>query len=120
MANRWSVEEEKLLASVWLEVCQSRETSNHRSFWNDFTQRFNDQTDDQNRSKNAITAHWSRITHECHRFHVIYKELQRTSDDPNRLSLANQIYHARHGRGLNYQHAWFVLRNAPTWERGFE
>lgn len=54
MSNRWSMEEESLLAHVWLAVSESRHLVNngeHRnnSFWNVVTQRFNDQTNGEHR-----------------------------------------------------------------------
>ena len=117
MNNRWSMEEEYLLANVWLEVHDSRDLVNGRSFWNEVTQRFNDQTDGEHRNKNSITAQWNRINLECRRYNDIYKELQRTSEDPCRLSNANRIYHERYGRGIYYQHVWFILRNTWAWDR---
>ena len=56
MANRWSMEEEYLLATVWLEVHDSEDLVNERSFWNEVTQRFNNQSDGQHRNKNSIMA----------------------------------------------------------------
>jgi hypothetical protein len=57
MTNRWSMEEEYLLATVWLEVHDSRDAVNERSFWNnEVTQRFNDQSDGEHRNKNSITT----------------------------------------------------------------
>ena len=41
MANRWSMEVEYLLANLWLEVHNSEDLMNERSFWNEVTQRFN-------------------------------------------------------------------------------
>ena len=117
MANRWSVEEERLLATVWLEVHDSEELVNERSFWNAVTQRFNNQTEGQDRNKNSITAQWNRMNLECRRYNSIYKELERTSADPNRLSNANRIYHERYGKGIKYQHVWFALRNTFAWDR---
>ena len=109
------MEEENLLANIWLEVHESRDLVNEHYFWNDVTQRFNDQTDGEHRNKSSITAQWKRINLECHNYNAIYKELQRTSQDPCRLSNANRIYHERHGgRGIKYQHVWFVLRNTET------
>ena len=117
MANRWSVEEERLLATVWLEVHDSEELVNERSFWNAVTQRFNNQTEGQDRNKNSITAQWNRMNIECRRYNAIYKELQRTSQDTNRLTNANQIYYERYGRELYYQQVWFTLRNTRAWDR---
>ena len=94
---------------------------NERSFWNVVTQRFNDETDGEHRNKNMIMAKWNRIKLECRRFNAIYKELQRTSQDPARLTNAMNIYQERHGgRGLKYQHVWFVLRNTVAWDRDDE
>ena len=120
MNNRWSMEEEDLLARVWLEVQDSGDLVNGRSFWNEVTQRFNNQTNGENRNKNSITAMWSRMNAECRRYNAIYKELLRTSEDPCRLSNANRIYYERYGRGIYYQHVWFVLRNTNAWDRDDE
>ena len=120
MINRWSMEKEYLLANVWLEVHESRDLVNERSFWNAVTQRFNDQTDEQHHNKNSITAQWNRMNLECRRYNAIYKELQRTSQDPCRLSNANRIYHERRGRGIKYQYVSFVLRNTLAWDRDDE
>lgn len=51
MYNRWSMKEEYLLANVWLEVHDSRDLVNEHSFWNEVTQRFNDQTDGEHHKK---------------------------------------------------------------------
>ena len=109
MATRWSMEEESLL-----------ERLNQRSFWNNVVERFNDQTNGPHRTKNSIRAEWSRINHECRRYNHIYKELLRTSEDPCRLSNANRIYYERYGRGIYYQHVWFILRNTWVWDRDDE
>jgi hypothetical protein len=44
MNNRWLMEEEVLLAIVWLEVQESTDLLNERSFWNVVTRKFNEQT----------------------------------------------------------------------------
>lgn len=75
MNNHCSMEEEYLLANVWLEFHDSRDLASGRSFWNEVTQRFNDQTDGEHRNKNSITAQWNRINLECRRYNAIYKEL---------------------------------------------
>ena len=117
MANRWSIEEEQLLANVWLEVHDEHELVSESSFWNAVTQQFNNQTEGPDRKKNSITAQWSRINLECRRYNSIYKELERTSADLNRLSNANRIFHERYGKGMKYQHVWFVLRNMFACDR---
>ena len=116
MSNRWSMEEESLLAHVWLAVSESRDLVNERSFWNVVTQRFNDQTNGEHRNKNSIMAQWKRINLECRRYNDIYREVQRTSQDPCLVSNANQVYHERHGKGLRYQHVWFIVRNMYAWD----
>ena len=81
--------EENLLANIWLGVHEDRDLGVHRSFWNVVTQRFNDQTDGEHCNKNSIKAQWNRINIECRRYNAIYKELLRTSQEPCRLSNAN-------------------------------
>jgi hypothetical protein len=120
MKNRWSMEEEYVLATIWLEVHDSTDVVNERSFWNEVTKRFNNQSDGPHRNKNSITALWSRMNVECRNYNAIYKELLRTSDDPCRLSNANRIYYERYGRGIKYQHVWFALRNTLAWDRDDE
>jgi hypothetical protein len=92
MANRWSMEEEYLLATVWLEVHDSEDLVNERSLWNAVTQMFNNQTGGEHRNKNSITAQWNIMNLECRNYNAIYKELLHTSQDPYRLSNANRIY----------------------------
>ena len=117
MNIRWSMEEENLLADMWLEVSESREVT-ERSFWNVVTERFNHQTDGEHRNKNMITGKWSRINCECRKFNDIYKDLQRTSQDNDRLANAMNIFQERYGgRGFQYQHVWFILRNTHAWDR---
>ena len=101
-----------MVANVWLEVHDSRDLVNERSFWNEVTQRFNNQTDGEHRNKN--TAMWNRMNLECHRYNAIYKELLRTSEDPYCLSNANRIYYECYGRVIYYQHVWFVRRNTDA------
>ena len=92
MNTRWSLEEEILLANIRLEVHKSRDIVNERSFWNEVTQRFNHQTDGEHRSKNMISGKWNRINLECRKFDAIYKDLQRTSQDNDRLTSAMNIF----------------------------
>ena len=117
MNNRWLMEEEVLLAIVWLEVQDSTDLLNERSFWNVVTRKFNEQTNGVQRNKNSITAQWNRMNIECRRYNAIYKELQRTGQDTNRLTNANRIYYERYGRELHYPQVWFTLRNTRAWDR---
>ena len=116
MANRWLMEEEILLAEVWLEV--SQENFKKRSFWNEVVERFNNQSDGDHRNKNMVTSKWGRLSTECKKFNDIYKHLQRTSpDDNNRLQTTKNIFEERFGgRSFEYVHVWFILRNHPKWD----
>ena len=116
MNNLWSMEEESLLANVWLAVSECRDAVTERSFWIAVTQKLNDQTDGEHRTKNSIMAQWKKINIECLRYNAIYKELVRTSEDPCRLSNANRIYFECYGKGIYYQHVWFIMRNTHPWE----
>lgn len=77
MNTRWSLEEENLLADMWIEVHEAKDIVNERSFWNEVTERFDHQTDGEHRNKNIITGKWSRINCQCRKFNDIYKDLQR-------------------------------------------
>ena len=59
------MEEEILLANVWLAVSEYRDPVTERSFWNVVTQRFNDATNGAHRNKNSIMGQWKRIKLEC-------------------------------------------------------
>ena len=118
MNTRWSMEEENLLADMLIEVNEDRENYNERSFWNQVVERFNNQFDGVHRNKHMITKKWSRLSCECQKFNDIYKHLQRTSQDNNRLHNVMNIFKERYGgRGFQYVHAWFILRNNPVWDR---
>ena len=116
MPTSWSMEEEALMANIWLRLHEVRDPVTERSFWDAFAQRFNDETDGVHRSKSRVLSHWKKIELECLRYNAIYKELLRTTEDPDRLCTANRMYFERYGKGINYQHVWFVLRNHYAWE----
>lgn len=56
MNNRWSIEEENLLAEVWVAVSQDVANYDERSFWNQVVERFNNQSDGDLRNKNMVTG----------------------------------------------------------------
>ena len=116
MTNHWSIEEENLLADMWLEVSQYY--YNDSSFWNEVVERFNNQSDGDFRNKNQITAKWARLTTECQKFNDIYLNLQRTSHDNDHIHNAMNIFKERFGgRGFKHIHVWFILRNNPIWNK---
>ena len=103
MANRWSVEEENLLADMWQIV---HEFHGESAFWNEVTERFNNQSDGPFRNKHQITGKWARLTCECQKFNYIYLNLQRTSEVNDRLDNAMNIFKELFGRhGFKYIHA---------------
>ena len=55
----WSVEEETLLADMWLEISRNNEGLNERSFLDRVVARFNEWIDGDQRNKNMITAKWA-------------------------------------------------------------
>ena len=97
MSTRWSTDEEKLLARMWLEVHDDRDIVNERFFRNAITERFNNQTEGKDHNKNMITAKWSRMDIECRNFNYIYKEVYHSSENNERLSNAMSLFQERYG-----------------------
>ena len=84
MANRWSVEEETLLAQAWVAVHEDHVIHNAMSFWHRVVAIFNDRTDGVNRNRDMVMSKWSRLNCECVVFNGIYQHLRRTTlDDHN-------------------------------------
>jgi hypothetical protein len=115
MANRWFIEEESLLANIWLVV---HEFPREPVFWNDVTARFNEQSDGNVRNKSQIKGKWARLTCECEKFNDIYLNLQPTREVNGRLFDAIDVFKERYGdQGFKYLHVWLILQNSPAWNR---
>ena len=115
MANRWSVEEESLLADMWQVVHEYHRES---VFWNKVTERFNEQSDGPIRNKSQITGKWARLTCECEKLNDIYLNLQPTREVNGRLLDAINVFKERYGgQGFKYMHVWLILKNSPIWNR---
>ena len=119
MSTRWSIEEETLLADMWLEISRNSEGLNERSFWDRVVARFNEWTDGDHRNKSMITGKWARLSCECCKCHDIYHYLQQTSQDPEQnISTALNMFRERYGRrGFQYLHVWLILKNTQEWAR---
>lgn len=100
MINHWLMEKENLLADMWLKVFQDIDNYNERSFWNQVVERFNNQSDGDHLNQNMITCKWARLSSECQKFNDIYLNLQRTSQDNDRLQNAMNIFKERFGGRL--------------------
>ena len=115
MANRWSVEEENLLADMWLIV---HEFHAEAPFWNTVTERFNNLSDGPFRNKHMITSKWARMNCECQKFNDIYLSVQRTDEFNERLHTAMNMFRDRFGgHNFNYLNVWFIVRKSPIWNR---
>ncbi|PWA68078.1 Apple-like protein [Artemisia annua] len=75
MNHLWSMEEECILANVWLSASECLDLRVERSFWNAVTTRFNNQTNGEHRTKDRLMYQWKKINQECLRYNAIYKEL---------------------------------------------
>ena len=118
MNNRWSVEEEILLAQVWVAVHEDAVNHNANSFWNRVVAMFNNLSDDVNRNKDMVMSKWSRLNCECVVFNGIYKQLRLTTGDDHTVCLTNAMrtFKDRYGgKSFKYVHVWEVLRNHPRW-----
>ena len=118
MANRWSVEEETLLAQAWIAVHEDHVIHNAMSFWHRVVAIFNDRTDGVNRNRDMVMSKWSRLNTECVVFNGIYQHLRRTTYDDHNVCLTNAMrtYEDRYdGRSFKYVQAWEVLRTHPRW-----
>lgn len=120
--TRWTKEEEKLLAEIWVEVSQDKYIENDHSdefFWNQIMEMFNSQSDRENRSKNMLTGKWTRINGDCQKFNVVYKHLQHRSgeNDIDHLENAKTSFEQHFSeRSFMYVHVWEVLRKYPKWD----
>ena len=118
MAAQWSLEEENLLANMFIEVSEDADHTSPTSLWDEVTRKFNDESDGVNRTKHSITGKWTRMSYECARFDDIYLALQRTGVAGDRLAMAMTVFKERtHGRNFQYMQPWFILRNTPHWNR---
>ena len=91
MANRWSIEEEILLAQVWVAVHEDAANLNAYSFWNRVVLVFNHLSDGLNRTKDAVASKWSSLNSECIVFNGIYKHLRLTTGDDHTVCLTNAM-----------------------------
>ena len=115
MANRWSIEEECLLADMWM---LGHEFPRGIPFWNDVTTRFNEQSDGPVRNKSQITGKWTRLSRECETFNDIYLNLQPTREVNGRLLDALDVLKERYGgQDFKYMPVWLILKNNPAWNR---
>ena len=115
MANRWSIEEESLLADIWLVV---HEFPREPAFWNDVTTRFNEQSDGPVRNKSQITGKWTRLSRECETFNDIYLNLQPTREVNGRLLDAVDVFKERYGgQQFKYMHVLLILKENRAWNR---
>lgn len=113
MANRWSVEEECLLADMWLNV---HEFHTKPVFWNTVIERFNNLSDGPFRSKSQITGKWARMSCECQKFNDIYLSMQLNEEVNDRLHTIMNMFRERYsGQGFKYLNVWFILRRSPIW-----
>ena len=118
MNNRYSVEEENLLAQVWVAVSKDVVKYNANSFWNPVVAMFNNWTEGVNRNKDMVSSKWRRLNCECHKFNAIYRQLRLTIGDNHGVCLMNAlaIFKERYGgKSFEYVHVWEVLRNHPKW-----
>ena len=86
MSNRWSVEEETVLAQAWVAVHEDPYQHDAYSFWNRVVIIFNNLSDGPNRNKDMVSSKWGRLNSECIVFNGIYKHLRLTTgDDVSRM-----------------------------------
>ena len=118
MAVKWSLEEENLLATQFLEVSEDNTDTTPTSFWNEVTRKFNDESDGVHRNKHSITGKWTRMSCECQKFDDIYSAVQQSGLVGDQLAMAMTVYRERnYGRNFQYMQPWFILRNTPYWNR---
>ena len=118
MSNRWSVEEEMLLAQVWVTVHEEPVIHNAMSFWNRVVTMFNERSDGVNRNRGMIMSKWSSLNCECVVFNGIYQHLLRTTRDDHTVCLVNAMRNFKdryNGKSFKYVQAWEVLRTHPRW-----
>ena len=74
VVRKWSKEEEKFLAEIWVEVSQDKEIGNDRSdehFWNQILEMFNLRNEHEPRRKNMLTGKWTRLNGDCQKFNAV-------------------------------------------------
>ena len=114
MAVHWSLEEENLLANMFIEVSEDANHTTPTSFQDEVTRKFNDESDGVHRTKHSITGKWRRMSCECTKFDDIYSAVQRTGLAGDQLAMAMTVFKERtHGRNFQYMQPWFILRNTP-------
>nr|GEY04439.1 zinc finger protein ZAT1-like [Tanacetum cinerariifolium] len=82
--TRWNYNEEILLAESWIEHSQDAyigKDQHEDIYWNLIMSDFNSRTTTSPRIKNMMTEKWTRMHGDCQRFNVIYKHLNRKSDE---------------------------------------
>lgn len=118
MNSLWSVEEEILLAQVWVALHVDGVNHNGNAFWHRVVAMFNNLSDGVIRNKDMVTSKWSRLNCECIVFNGIYQQLWLTTGDDHTVCLMNAMRNFKdcYGRkSFKYVHAWEVLRNHPRW-----
>ena len=122
VVRKWSKEEERLLAKIWVEVSKDKDIENdhfEEHFWNQILEMFNLRSDREPRRKKMLKGKWTRINGDCQKFNDFYKYLQRRSgeNDPNHLENAKTNFENWFGnKSYMHVHVWEILRHYPNWD----
>ena len=107
MSNRWSVDEEILLAQSWVAVHEDPYLHDAHSFWNRVVTIFNHLSGPPHRNKDMVLSKWGRINTECIVFNGIYKHLRQTTADDHSVCRTNAMrtFEDRYGgKSFKYVH----------------
>ncbi|XP_027108946.1 glutathione S-transferase T3-like [Coffea arabica] len=120
----WSVDDDKMLASVWLTISNCSivgNSQNNESFWKRVTDCFNENRQfGPPRKYKAVKSHWHWLSRMVNEFNQYYNKLVGEHhsgwNDDQIKQYARELFHQNKNKHFLHEHVWVLLKNDPKWK----
>ncbi|KAF0920981.1 hypothetical protein E2562_037896 [Oryza meyeriana var. granulata] len=122
-ARHWTPDEEKRLASAWLNTSKDPIYGNDKSrdtFWGQISNEFNKNIQEHlKRDINQLKIHWGRLHKSMTEFNGFFSKVSKINtsgySDDMLIDEAHQMWQKKYGKRFTLEHWWKKLKNEPKW-----
>ncbi|CAN1130352.1 Glutathione S-transferase T2 [Linum perenne] len=124
--KRWSVEDDKLIASSYHIISIDSvkgNTQNTKDFWARIARYYNKHVTSGNQRKQCtLNAHWFNISPLVNKFNQCIIQTKRENysgwSDYQVMEAARKLIYSMRNKYLKYEHVWMMVKYEPKWNAG--
>ncbi|XP_065625029.1 glutathione S-transferase T3 isoform X2 [Quercus suber] len=121
--GNFSVEEDKLLVSAWLNISVDFEHGNEQSkgtFYTKIAKYFRDHKTDSTRSVVSLKSRWGVINRETYKFCEVFAKVEAKNQSGTSMIEqmkidAKNLFKETYKYNFQFEHCWLLLKNLPKW-----